>query len=695
MHYFACVSGLDREVAVAAPDRRPPTVVPSDAPPDAKQGLSRWTSSLFLASVVVALVPIVVATARAIARDWLPIGDNAFFAIRARDVLTTDPPLLGTWTSASLSTGTSFNNPGPLLFDVLALPTRLLPDGAGLALGAALLNGSAVIGIAVLAYRRGGAVLATAAMTVAAALCWAMGSELLFDPWQPHSLLLPFLFFLVLVWSITCGDVVALPLAAAVGSLVVQSHLSYAFLVAGLGAWAVLGLVLELRRRRREDPGAFPGLRRRAVWAVAAASLVFAACWAQPLVEQFTGDGKGNLSRLAEGTGDPAETIGYDLGARVVATVVTLPPWWFRSSFGDAYLPSGSVPSVGFVASGAPDAPSLGIAVASLALLGAVLAWCAWDARRRRDRVAGRAIATAGVALLAGLATAGRIPVGAFGIAPHQFRWLWPLAAFAFFAILATLARRLGRGPARSAPLVGAAALATVVIAALNLPTNNQRAGPSADDWSIPAARELGDQLGELEDEGALLFDVRDIRAFDPYTTAVMAELQRRGISFTVDDPGMVRQLGPARRFTGRNAESVLVLKTGNATRDPPAGARRVALREGLTERGQRELSELRAEIGEYVRQHGRLSVSRRGREEFEHGRFPTMRRYVSGEAVDPEALFASRDLVVMVRAGLVAVGDPWARRFERYADLQLRSDRETVALFLRPLGDEQTAPRR
>jgi hypothetical protein len=32
---------------------------------------------------------------------------------------------------------------------------------------------------------------------------------------------------------------------------------------------------------------------------------------------------------------------------------------------------------------------------------------------------------------------------------------------------------------------------------------------------------------------------------------------------------------------------------------------------------------------------------------------------------------------------------DPWARRFERYADLQTRSDDETVALFVRPLGDE------
>jgi hypothetical protein len=686
MHYLAGVSGLDREVAVAAPDR-PPTVVRSGTPLAAGRHPSRWTSCLFLASVVVTLVPIVVATARAIHRGWIPIGDNAFFAIRARDVLTADPPLLGTWTSASLTTGTSFNNPGPLLFDVLAVPGRLLDDGAGLALGAALLNGSAVVGIAVLAYRRGGPLLATAAMAVAAALCWAMGSELLFDPWQPHSLLLPFLSFLMLVWSVACGDVLALPFAAGVGSLVVQTHLSYVILVAVLGTWAVVGLVLELRHRRREDPGAWPGLRRRTVWAGAVAGVVFVACWAQPLVEQFTSDGEGNLARLARNAGDRAvQTTGYRLGTQLVATVVTLPPWWFRSSFGDAYLPSGSAPSAGFVASADADVASLGLAVASMMLLAAVLAWCAWDARRRRDRVAGRAIATAAVALLAGLATAGRMPVGVLGVAPHQFRWLWPLGAFSVFAVGATLARR--RGPVGSARLVGVLALATAVVAALNLPSNNQRVGPSSTDWAIRPARELGDQMGVLEAEGTLLFDVRDIKVFDPYTAAVMAELQRRGISFVVDDPIMVRQLGPARRFTGSNAETVLALKTGEAARARLPGARRIAMREGLAPPEQRELSRLTEQIVEYLRRHRPPRLDERGRTALEDGAFPTMRRYLSGE-VDPEALVESRDLAAMVRAGLVVLDDPWARRFERYADLQTRSDDETVALFVRPLGDE------
>ena len=33
--------------------------------------------------------------------------------------------MLGTWTSASLSVGKDINNPGPLLYDLLAVPVRI------------------------------------------------------------------------------------------------------------------------------------------------------------------------------------------------------------------------------------------------------------------------------------------------------------------------------------------------------------------------------------------------------------------------------------------------------------------------------------------------------------------------------------------------------------------------------------------
>jgi len=654
-------------------------VVPrSNAPPDAEARASRLAFRLSLATVLAALLPIAVATARAIHRGWLPLDDNAVIAIRARDVLGSHLPLLGLWSSASVTLGIDLNHPGPLLFDWLALPATLLDGGAGLALGIALLNGLAVIGIAVVAYRRGGPVLATAATAIAAGLCWAMGSELLFEPWHAHAVLLPFLCFLMLVWSLTCGDLVMLPWAAAVGSFVLQTHVSYGLLVPALGAWGVLGLLLELRHHRRRDPGSWPGLRRRVLRATAAAGVVLAVCWAQPFAEQFTSDGDGNLTRLVESMNSPAPTIGYDLGARMFVSVVSLPPWWVRPSFGDTLVPSrGWRP------------PSLLLVVTSLALLAAVVGWCAWDARRRRDRESSRAVATAVIGLLVGLATTGRTLRSSFGIAAGHFRWLWPLAAFVTFAVVSTLARRLARCPARATSLVGAFALAAVIFAALNLPSSNQ--GKSTPDWPVAAARDLGRQLAGLEDEGTLLV----LPPFtDHYKTAVLAELQRRGIPFVVDDPGMVRQLGPGRRFTGANARTALSLRIGEEARAAPPGARRVALHEGLTGEEQRELAALETRIEKYIRD-GRLHLNQRGREALRNGDLPTLRRHSRRQSVDPEPLFSSRELVWAVRQDLLVLDDRWARWFERYADRQDRSDNETVALFLQPLGDGTNPPDR
>jgi hypothetical protein len=145
---------------------------------------TRLTTRLFIASVVVALVPVAVATTRAIQNGWIPTEDDALWAIRSRDLfILTHLPLIGSWSSVSLSVKTLVNHPGPLYFDVLAVPARLFEPGAGVAFGVALVNVLCIVGIAVFAHRRGGALVGTIAMAATAALCWTMGSELLFDPW--------------------------------------------------------------------------------------------------------------------------------------------------------------------------------------------------------------------------------------------------------------------------------------------------------------------------------------------------------------------------------------------------------------------------------------------------------------------------------------------------------------------------------
>jgi hypothetical protein len=657
--------------------RTVPAVDTGDEQPQ-RASAERLASRLFFLSVVAAIVPVAVATTRAIYMGWIPIGDHALFAIRGRDLFSyTHLPLIGTWSSASLNVGEEVNHPGPLYFDLVAVPARLFDNGAGVAFGVALINSLCIVGVAWFAYRRGGPLVGTIAMAVTAILCWTMGSELLFEPWNPHSTMLPFLFFLVLVWSMADGDLVAVPFAAGIGSLVMQTHLSYAPLVPLLGAWGVFGLVMSLRGERRRDPGAWSQRRIRALRFGAVGAGVVIVCWLQPLIEQLTSDGSGNLTRLVNSARSSSETIGQDFGTRVVATVVSLPPWWFRPSMLEHFNADW-------------EAPSLGAALVSLAVLGAVLVWCAWDARRRRDRVSSWAIATAIVGVLVALLTAGRGPITVFGrVTPHTFRWLWCLGAFLLLAIAVTLARRLARNggvSTRSVAVVGVFVLATVTFAALNLPHADQGSAAVHQDFAIPAAKDLAAHMGSLEGEGPLLIDDVFVGSFaNPYSASVVEELQRRGIPFVAANAGLVRQFGPARQYNGRNAKAALLFRQGDATLEAPPGTRGVARGEGVSRAVQRELYGLKAEVSRYIRA-GRLRLNEKGQAALERGELPNLAEFQSaGAGADPQALFTSGEVDLMIRGDLLALEESWTGRFDRYGDLKKRSDQQTVALFLGP----------
>ena len=100
-------------------------------------------------------LPIAVAAVRAAASDWVPTGDDAYFTVRSRDVLTRHHPLLGAWSSGSVDLDTPINNLGPLQLDLLAPFTRWTPMG-GTAIGVAVINIAAVVAIAWIVRRAGG-----------------------------------------------------------------------------------------------------------------------------------------------------------------------------------------------------------------------------------------------------------------------------------------------------------------------------------------------------------------------------------------------------------------------------------------------------------------------------------------------------------------------------------------------------------
>ena len=145
-----------------------------------------------------------------------------------------------------------------------------------------------------------------------------------------------------------------------------------------------------------------------------------------------------------------------------------------------------------------------------------------------------------------------------------------------------------------------------------------------------------------------------------------------------------MRQFGPARRFNGKNARAQLLLRTGDAAREAPSGARRVALGQGLSGANRRELARLKTEIRDYIAA-GRFRLNDRGQAAQRADDLPKLNA-VEGREADAQTLLDSRELDLMIRRNYLALDGTWQDRLERYADLQQRSDLETVALFLAPL---------
>jgi hypothetical protein len=608
-----------------------------------------------------AVLPVIVAAVRAIAGDWRAIGDNAYFAVRATDVFTEHHPLLGSWTSVSVSIGFDVNNPGPLFFDALAIPVRVGGAHAGLAVGVALLNVAAILGIAAVARRQAGTPAVIAAMAAATGLGWAMGSELLFEPWQPHSLLYPFLCFLFMVWALACGDAAMLPWAVGLGSYIVQTHVGYTVLVPTLGAMGLAVLGARLGRARRLDAAGWPAQWRRASRYAVMAAIVAVVCWAQPLIEQIFGEGRGNLARLVSSVGDTGPRVGFRDAPRYLATLVALPPWWGRPSMSEQFVGGDPLPSIG--------SSLIGLSVVTVLLaVGLRRVW------RRGDRPVVWLVMTAIAAVAVALIGVATMPVGIFEAPSHQVRWLWPVAVFVTFAIvMAAVAARWRLG-------AGLLAVATLALAALNLPSTNAGVGPAADADAIPTVRELLPQLASLSDKRAVLIDITGWRFAEPYTFPVMAELQRLDVPWFLADPGMVRQFGPSHSHEGQ-ASLRLFVREGDAARSIPDGARRVAFVEALGGMEAAELARLEADLRSFIAEGGLVggAVSAEG-ETVE---------WTDAQLRDARYLFDTRTLVALVRADRLRVPARWAEVLRRYADLQYQADHLTVGVFVEPLpGD-------
>jgi hypothetical protein len=640
--------------------------------------LRRPGARLEKVAVAIALVPVAIAIGRHTGRGWIPIGDNALVEMRSRDVFSFRHfPFLGTWSSASLSAGTDLNHPGPLLFDLLAVPVRLFGGATGIALGVGLINAAAIAGSAAVAYRVRGRVGALAATLIATALSWTMGSSMLTDPWNPHVLMLPCLFMLIAAWAVAAGDVVILPWLIGVASLCLQNHLGYAYLVPGLIIGGLVGAAVVHRRRWRIDPECRAGdlrrMRRIGVVTLAAGIVL----WWQPIVEQLFGQGRGNLARIATSSGGDQPTIGAATGLRILGSVVAVPPWWGRSSIVDA------VPHVPYNADGTTITPtgltSLPLSLVSLAFVVGLLVLALWWSWRRADRPMACACALAVGALAVAAASLAIMPIGPIGLTPHQMRWLWPIGGFVVFCLALVIIELVGDRRALSPVLV----VLVAAVAALNVPAHVQLVGPDTFQDSIPVARALADQVRRYHTPNAVVFDTSNLRYLEPYSAVVFAAMADADVDLRVRDEGLVRQLGNNRRADGSEPLTAFILE-GRAALDPPEGSTVIAFTSPLSDA---ELSELLSGEAAMTAAFGTAGVifTAGGEQAISAGQFAMTRDEIIQASLDPERFVASGLVAELIAAGALDVDGMDADTLVRVSELRRRVGTTTVAVFVQP----------
>ncbi len=322
-----------------------------------------WARVPAIAAGLAAARPVINSTVRAVRADWVPAGDDGIIATRGWDVLSSHTPLVGQYSEAGLVVhGQLMHSPGPMLYWLLALPARF-GSVTSLAVTMGAVNTLAIIGVVVLARRRGGLILMFATAIGIALMCQSLPTEALHDVWNPAAGLFPFLLLVFLGWSLACGERRLLPATVLVASFVTQTHLMYAAPTAVVLAVGLGGLLIgALRRRRcarspehetqpqapppaqRSQPQAQllppvkqsqpqaqappPARRPERIWPWALAALVLAAaCWTAPAIDQIE-HSPGNLTMIVRTAEHRGPTLGATVGWHAVVRSVGVRPWW-------------------------------------------------------------------------------------------------------------------------------------------------------------------------------------------------------------------------------------------------------------------------------------------------------------------------------------------------------------------------------
>jgi hypothetical protein len=499
----------------------------------------------------VAALPVLVSVVRALTGDWTLEGDQAIAATRAYDVFTTESPLLGPWSTTSYFLDQATFHPGPLLYWLLAVPTRFPGVGSyPIVMGA--VNVAAVMGTVALAHRRGGRALMFTTAGALAVMCASLSTEVLREVWNPSAPVLPFALLIFSCWCVACGDVELLPLTVLVGSFVTQCHLIFLLPTLALVGAGMIGLSLLRAHRADHRPA------RR--WAIAAV-VVGLIAWSGPSLDQALhwggfDRGHGNLATLVDAARSREDPVGAKAGLYAVVRAVGVPPWWLRAPQSDVIRVFDIFARPGLLA----------FASTGVILLG--LIWCGLlGARRRRwEVVSGCALTLLLCAALA-LTTASFPRPSIFGYA-YASRWASPMGMWTWLILgwsAATLwsprwAVRRAASPALTAVALSTVLTIAVVVAASQGPDSQER-------LYKPVAAVVHSVETALPHPGTVRIDRADLAFGSAMTLALRRRGGTVGISFG-------EQFGRAYHLGDRTYDHVLDMRRG-AT--PSPGGRRIA----------------------------------------------------------------------------------------------------------------------
>ena len=532
----------------------------------------RRDTAVRLAAHVAVWVPFVYALVRSLEHHWVALSDAAIIGLRSWDVFTAHGPLVGQATRL----GQGQFDLGPLEYWLLAVPVHLDPRHGSLwgAVLCCMLAGSLAIEAAWSAAGMLGGLAASG--IILGIIAWY--PEIAVGPsWNPSLGAMFFLAALAAAWAVMSGHRGWWPVLVVSASIAAQAHLMFALASVSI---VVLAFVIALIDTIRSGAG-FRGYRWAIIGAVAAA-----ACWAAPLVQQFT-TRPGNMTVLISNQGKRGPAAGLTFGLRALAGATGPPTYWWKPLSSLGYL-------------GLVWRRSAGVGFFSLVLVAVVLVIALWMLRSRRTASLAAltlVLSIAVVVMFAGIPAAAIAATSTGSSLTYLMTPLFPAGVLTWLVVATTLvllgkqllSRARQRAPApdgapsrapgtATGPLTArTTALAAVLILALAAWTAAQ-----TNHWPGPARKVPVQAAAALKAPGFAAREIERAVPSQPIALAVKASVPsyRRQLTFgiayalrtagyqPVIGPGLGVQLGPRYMYRGKAMPLVTVFARSGFSAD-------------------------------------------------------------------------------------------------------------------------------